>query len=441
MRSRWSVRLVVARVALVLSAGIALAAVEGRADSRLASVVDAPAPQWVLSIEPGTWASISRNTLADVNPAADPAANPDYPAAAPWHGNSGQKSVVTAWNGGAFASRFGKLGSLIAFGGGHNDYFGNEVYAFDLEQRRWSRVTNPYAAPRDVLTARYDGGAFPDGSPLPPHTYDYVDYHPASNSFVLLKGLQQLGVSGGAISGAPAFLYDFGSRTWRRSPPAAAAYGSSGWSAYDALRDVFWVNPPGATPQAGFRHLDPDGTNPDGSVGSWSESFGPRKSGGGDGMGAYDPSNDILVYTDFKKPPGAAYGVNLARPGDAPVELKLEGSAPELGAGHGWEWSDLRQALIYWPRSAGAEIHELRLRGTNWRDGPWVWTRLTRGTNSVVPEPMTADNGVYGRFRLVRFADAEIAIVVNRVDGPVYAFRIPDAGLPRPSAPKVRVLD
>jgi hypothetical protein len=52
---------------------------------------------------------------------------------------------------------------------------------------------------------------------------------------------------------------------------------------------------------------------------------------------------------------------------------------------------------------------------------------------------MTAENGVYGRFRLARFADAEIALVVNRVDGPVYAFRLPDAGLARAAAPKVRV--
>lgn len=418
--------------AFVLNCGAALAAAEAPTGSRLASTVHAPAPAWVLAIEPGTWASVSRNTLSDVDPAASPEVNPEYPAAPSWRGNSGQKSVINAWNGGAFASRFGTLGSLIVFGGGHNDYFGNEIYAFDLEQRLWNRVTNPYAASRDVLTARYVDGSFPDGSPLPPHTYDYVDYHPASNSFVLLKGLQQLGVSGGAYSGAPAFLFDFGSRTWRRSPPAAAAYGSAGWSAYDPLRDVFWVNPPSATPLAGFRYFDPDGVSPEGWVGSWSESFGARKAGGGDGMGTYDPANDILVYTNLKKPPGAVYGIDLSRPEDAPVKLDLEGDVPELAAGHGWEWSDLRQALIYWPRSGGANVHELRLRGKDWRKGPWAWTRLTNGNNAVVPQSMTAENGVYGRFRLVRFVDAEIAVVVNRVDGPVYAFRIPDVGFPRP---------
>jgi hypothetical protein len=34
---------------------------------------------------------------------------------------------------------------------------------------------------------------------------------------------------------------------------------------------------------------------------------------------------------------------------------------------------------------------------------------------------------------------SHVASVVNRVDGPVYAFRMPEAGPSRPSAPKVRV--
>jgi hypothetical protein len=419
-------------------AALAIGAAPAPAEAgKLSSVVDAPAPGWVLAIKPGTWAAVSRNTLADVDPAEDPKVNPNYPSSPPWNGSTGQKSVLNAWNGGAFANNVGPLGSLIAFGGGHANYFGNEIYAFDLATQLWSRVTDPFPGSRDVLTAYYAHGEFPDGSPLPPHTYDYVDYHPASRSLVLLRGVQQLYVPSGGVSAGPPHLFDFTARKWRRGPAPAGPYNSSGWSAYDSSRDVFWVNPPNG--EAGFRSFDPNARGADGTVGAWSEAYGAKKKGHGDGVAAYDPVNDIVVYTDFASDPTAVYAVDLGDPAAPSVALREGGTPPELAKGHGWEWSDLRGSLVYWPRSAGAGVHELRFRGSDWRSGTWTWSPLTDAGNQVVPDPMTVDNGVYSRFRLVRFRDAEIALVVNRVDGPVYAFRMPEAGPSRPSAPKVRV--
>jgi hypothetical protein len=404
---------------------------------KLSSVVDAPAPDWVASIRPGTWAAVSLNTLADVDPANDPAANPDYPESPPWRGSTGQKSVINAWNGGAFARNVGQLGSVIAFGGGHSNYFGNEIYTFDLSTRRWSRITDPFAGSRGVLTAFYPDAEFPDGSPLPPHTYDYAEYHPTTRAFVVLRGVQQLLVPGGRVSEGPPHHFDFEDRKWRRGAAAPGPYGSSGWSAYDSIRDVFWVNPPGGA--AGFRSYDPRVRNDDGTVGAWSRAYSPRKKGRGDGMATHDPVNDIIVYTDFASSPASVYALDLKDPSAPPVPLALAGSPPDLAKGHGWEWSDLRRAMIYWPRTAGAGVYELRLQGTNWRRDPWVWNALTDEHNDVAPERMTVENGIYGRFRVVRFRDAEIALVFNRVDGPMYAFRVPDIAATHPSAPKVRV--
>ncbi len=402
------------------------------------NAIGAPAPAWAMEIAPGTWAEISRNTLADVDPAADPAVNPNHPGSAPWRGMVGQRGVVDAWNGGVFASRVGRYGALIAFGGGHNDYFGNEIYAFDLESRTWRRLTNPYSGAREVMVAYREDGAFPDGTPMPPHTYDHVEYHPGTNSLVLLRVAQQLGSGGQVLKGMPAYLYRFDSGTWRRSHALDHPLKAAGWSAYDSRRDGYWVNPPPSTPnRPGFRFFDPNAEHADGSVGAWSEPHGPRKPGSGDGMGSYDPQNDLVVYTDFRKQPGTVYGVDVRRPMSAAVPLELSGDPPELGYAHGWEWSDLRRAFIYWPRTAGADVHELRLEGSDWRKGPWTWGPLTSPANQIVPRPMQFDRGVYSRFRLVRFRDAEVALVVNRTDGPVYAFRVPGSvqeGATRPES-------
>jgi hypothetical protein len=73
------------------------------------------------------------------------------------------------------------------------------------------------------------------------------------------------------------------------------------------------------------------------------------------------------------------------------------------------------------------------LSGSDWRTGTWNWSNLTSG-NSVTPQDQS--NGVYNRFRLMRYDDAEIAVVVNNVSGSVYAFRMPGSTLlVRPKPP------
>ena len=62
----------------------------------------------------------------------------------PWHGVAGFSAITEAWNSAVYASRFGASGSMIVFGGGHNDYFGSDVHAFDLASREWRRISDGY---------------------------------------------------------------------------------------------------------------------------------------------------------------------------------------------------------------------------------------------------------------------------------------------------------
>ena len=125
-------------------------------------------------LQPGHWAAISLNTISDVDPC--PANNCSYTAV------QGQSAVIDVWNGGAFATRYGQRGGLVVFGGGHGAYYGNEIYVFDLASRKWERVSEPVVNP----SCNQSTGELQDGSPCSAHTYDYVDYHPATNSFVEL---------------------------------------------------------------------------------------------------------------------------------------------------------------------------------------------------------------------------------------------------------------
>jgi hypothetical protein len=90
----------------------------------------------------------------------------------------GCRAVIEAWNS-AVADT--KRNRLIIWGGGHNDYWGNEVYSLDLNSLKMERlndsspVTNVQSCPE----------AYVDGKPSSRHTYGTLSYiAPADRMFV-----------------------------------------------------------------------------------------------------------------------------------------------------------------------------------------------------------------------------------------------------------------
>lgn len=396
----------------------------GRSAPALGTTAQAPlpgqAPAWLWSITPGTWGVISTNTMDSVNSARDLLLNPRFPSNAPWHGTTGLRGAIDAWNGGAFARGLGTHGSLLTFGGGRNNYLGSDVYAFDLGQQSWSRITNPYPGP---FTWPFPSTAYPDGSPLPPHTYDYVDYHPPTNSFVLLRGVANAGSLPTNDTSAPvAHFLDLDSMSWRtgaRNP--ATRQRSGGNSCYDATRGVFWAISPGERFISSF---DPRIENPDGTFGAYANYASPTININIDGVADCSPDLDIYVVTSFRQPPQRVLAVDLRNPAAGMVTLRETGNPPPTREHQsGWVWSKRRGAFIYWRR--GGDVYEFRLVDGDWKTGTWQWSRLTDPQNTIAPEAMIRDNGIYSRFQLVQWGDEEVAVVVNRFNGPVYAFRIP----------------
>jgi hypothetical protein len=367
---------------------------------------DPTAPDWAAGLMPGTWKEIGKNSIASVDPADDPAANPNHPNSPPWNGNTGQQCVTICWCGGAFAAGFGAKGSLIAWCGGHNDYFGNEVYAFDMATELWSRLTNPHTP----ITFPATDGMWPDGTPSVPHTYGMVGYHPGTNSFASVQ--TEINNNGGNVAAVPVF-FDFATKRWRRGPRAPQPVLYGGWAAYDSSRDAWWAEG-GATGGRFGKYV----MGGDGSAGTWT--MYDAKFSALDSMATRDPVRDVLVMTIFRGQTNM-YGLDLTAPESDPVLLMQGGQPPARQGAHGWEWSERRQGFVYW--RSGGDVYEVKLAGTDWRTGSWNWTKLTAASNSVVPSQPT--NGVYNRFRLARYGNTEIAVVVNDVAGRVYAFGLP----------------
>jgi len=107
------------------------------------------------STSPG-WHQIPNTKLAEVCKRDDAT-----------HGVVGCRAVIGMWNGGIADT---KRNRLVFWGGGHNDYYGNEVYALDLNSRKMERLTEATSPPVPCEEGQ------PDGHPSSRHTYDNLAY-------------------------------------------------------------------------------------------------------------------------------------------------------------------------------------------------------------------------------------------------------------------------
>lgn len=118
--------------------------------------------------------------------------------------------VTAAWSSGALDT---KRNRLIIFGGGHTDYYGNELYALDLNTLAINRLTDPGQPFATTCQSAIAGGTQPNSR----HTYDGLAY---------IADQDQLFVFGGSLAcpagnfGADTWTYNFASSSWQLRTPA-----------------------------------------------------------------------------------------------------------------------------------------------------------------------------------------------------------------------------
>jgi hypothetical protein len=387
--------------------------------------------------------------LIDTDPARDPELNPartikerlrrllGREPKSPWHGVAGFSAITEGWNGAAYASRYGSSGSMIVFGGGHNDYFGSDVHAFDLASREWRRITDGYVSGTDEeygAGARYPDSVYPDGSPLPPHTYDYVQYDPVGNDYLLFKGQTELGpdVKAAAIP----HLFNLDTLTWRHGPQhPTAILNSGGWTTWDASRRAVWGHSGDDGGGNAFIGFSPDGDNGDGTFGRWSDRF-PSKLPGVANHNAMqiDPLRDIIVVSAHGH--DELYAIDPADPEREIVRLKSTGSKPVLRPYAAMGYAPNLDRLVYFSPLDGAIVHTIAAPNERAsRDkfvGQWTWHAHEPAAGTLDPIRDAASRSRYpvnlsqtfGRFRIASFGAIDLAVLVRHADSPVYAMRL-----------------
>ena len=103
------------------------------------------------------------------------------PATKEIQGNTGCQAVLSAWNGGIADAKHERL---IIWGGGHSDYFGNEIYALNLKKLTLDRLTDP----SPISNVHSCPEAYTDGRPSARHTYNGLVYVREQDAMFSLGG-------------------------------------------------------------------------------------------------------------------------------------------------------------------------------------------------------------------------------------------------------------
>ncbi len=344
---------------------------------------------------PLTWAEVGSNTLSALDPANDPATNPNYPGSAPWRGITGQVSIISAWCGALWDESRRRL---WIWGGGHGDYAGNEMYAWDAIDATFRRLSNPTGAIGNTgdLVSGSDSGVYFDGRPRSCHTY---------NNFAM-RGVVPWFFGGSTYQTGfgPNVAFSWSGGDFVRESTGTVPVGFGG-VAYDSLRDVFRLFQ-GGTHQP--REFDPK-TKTVSIPGGWADLTGtyasPHYNQARDVFVVLENDIHVMSYTgDSQKPP-------------------VLGEGPSFSWQHaGMAYDADNDRYLVWHGGASVYVLTPPPVGNNPKTSPWSWAKIDPAAGNTVTPTSAESNGTYGRFWYS--PSLKCCGVVNATNQKMYVFRL-----------------
>jgi len=356
------------------------------ADSREA-VAQTPLEQTLINLPANTWYAVPNTHMRDVC----------LPEGSAVDGFQGCGAIVEAWGGGAYDAVHRKM---IIWGGGHETYYGNEVYAFDIPSARWERLNDPSPGPfnRDPLA---------DGKPVSRHAFDGLQYITHANRFFGYGGAQAQNGGGTHVT----WTFDVDTKTWRNMLPAGASPGVGHVyqlsSAYDAKTRNVYMRDPFNLYAYNFD------TNTWTTRMYWEHVWDPQTA-------AIDSRRDLY----FTIGAGEWLVYDITNNSDVTANWITNGGNALIAEGApGLAYDANSDNLVAWH---GGAVHVLNMQTR-------AWTRKS----AVGAPPLPASNGTFGRWRYV--SQYNVFILVNSVDDNVYFYKhmtLAPPPTPDPSGPQ-----
>lgn len=335
-------------------------------------------------LRPGHWVEVPHSRLRAVAPSESPGGN--------------VAKAVEAWSGGALDT---KRNQMLVWGGGHSNYAGNELYAFQLDEMRWARLSDP--SPADDSKA----AVYPDGQPRSRHTYNYIEYVPAWDRLVSFGGSGPWPRGGGEFT-REISEFDFDRRTWITGVRPPVPPGGSMIAAIARIDpssgDVYFI--PGA--KGALMRLD---TRTQQWHGGWGRGYLTAHA-----TAAIDPVRRVMVAVGKGASDGSGqiWLWNLDKP-SAPTSLvgRTTGDrSVEKAMAPGFVYHPASRKFVAW--IGGTDVYTFDPERLEWR-------RVPAAIDNVVDPGPQSLRGTYGRFQYVESLDA--FVLVNDVDQNVFLLR------------------
>jgi hypothetical protein len=409
------------------------------------------APAWFVNATDGAWIEIaagpSREDLADALRGATIAEVAPDPIGPNAHGAEGITAVTNDWTGGCLLQARGEY--ILPAQGGHNGYYGNEVYAlaFREEKPAWKRVWGPtpdalIETDDFPLNAPFTG--YQDGAPRTSHGWFQIQASQSDERIWIL--MVDACPSGNWTSetyslprGNIAAGWTFHGRLWDDIGGASDFFYQSGPSAYDAVTHRIWK-------AAESSNISPSVVSVDIATcvaAGLAPSSGPVVSGltgyfnGGeflaDGWSAIAQRGGKRVWIIGSPVEERIYLLDLDNPEQGLQPKDVSGAPPP-------QWG-ARMGAVFHPGSSAVLVGGLQEEnledGRIWKlsvpedplTGSYSWTTVS----PVGTSPRSVDDyrGTYSKWQLIDdMGNGQSAIVyVSSVRGATYVFKIPMSGV------------
>ncbi len=364
-----------------------------------------------------TWRTIpASNKLSDLDPAQNPAMNPNYPSPPEWGlSNAG---VVKAWCGACYDRATDTL--WFPLSQGHGDGAGNEPYkiCINADTPQFVMLRPPSGAIGNILTTN-DGkeatGRYSDGRPRAVHSYNKPVYVPGAGPFLAILGETCAWSAGGGTWEAIRFHETTGEATFLAAN--TMTYGANagyGGSAYDSLRHCIWYMPSNSGSKM---------TKYDVATNTWSAVGAPIDTGYN--SACYLPDDDcVLVFCHL-----FANGIGVfdcatstwsypTRSGSLVGGIDLNVSSESSVSP---TWVPSLNAVAFWNNSSATTQINILTKPANPRTGNWVASQLpVSGSNTVTPTTKVPA-GTYGRFQYSQRLNGFVLLNATNQDCYFYA--------------------
>jgi len=337
-------------------------------------------PSHIQNATAGQWTAIGTNTLESV--AWDYVANPPTTGGALWPTNI--ESIMLPWCGGVYSV---DTHDLYVTGGGHDDYDGNEWYAFSLANNVWRRMNAPTLLSRTTQV----NGWYPDGAPKAQHTYDHLGYCPLNGN------LYRLGRGGTPLTTYQG--WNPATDTWT-ALNASAGDDHSGSAIWHPTDQVFYIAEGHGTVVPSLHSYDP--------ITDTKTDYGSRGEKGYGSM-LLDTLRNRMIWKGNGFEWNTHQGYTI---GNWTTTLRLSTSGAPTSKSPGYDYDSVRDEYVAW--EGGSTLYIYNPTTDSWS---------TRSPGGVTPTPGTPE-GINGRFAYA--AEYDVFIGVNAISESVYMYKPSD---------------